>query len=104
MAYGVCGHTGCIATQVQQVLNEARTGVQVRPVLAGVWGQPISGRPALEKQMQVIRQLAPQLQSVSHFAYSWQDPESDRQRKFCRQAQAKDLTDKRFWLSQNPDH
>jgi hypothetical protein len=34
--------------------------------------------------MQALRQIAPQINSVSHFAYSWQDPIFDRDRKFCQ--------------------
>jgi hypothetical protein len=34
--------------------------------------------------MQGLRLAAPQINAVSHFAYSWQDPGFDRDRKFCR--------------------
>lgn len=84
MAYGVCGNASCISSQVQRVLAQAPAGTQVKPVLAGVWGRSISNRPSLEVQMQAIRQIAPQVNSVSHFAYSWQEPQSDRDRKFCQ--------------------
>ncbi|MBE9179024.1 family 10 glycosylhydrolase [Oculatella sp. LEGE 06141] len=84
MAYGTCGNTGCIVSQVQRVLSLAPPGAQVMPVLAGVWGAPITGRPPLEAQMQSLRQAAPQLNTVSHFAFSWQEPQFDRERKFCR--------------------
>lgn len=84
MSYAVCGNAGCIVSQVRDVLSAAPSGTQVKPVLAGVWGQSISNRPSLEVQMQAIRQAAPQINSVSHFAYSWQEPQSDRERKFCR--------------------
>jgi hypothetical protein len=83
MAYGTCGHTGCVMQQIQRVLEKAPPGVQVKPVLAGIWQQPIGNRPALESQMQVLYRLAPHLTSVSHFAYSWQEPGSDRERKAC---------------------
>jgi hypothetical protein len=33
--------------------------------------------------MSVLRDLAPNITSVSHFAYSWQEPGSDRDRKAC---------------------
>jgi hypothetical protein len=83
MAYGVCGNTSCIMQQIQRVLSSAPVGVQVKPVLAGVWQQSVGNRPSLEAQMQVLYRLAPQLTSVSHFAYSWQEPGSDRDRKAC---------------------
>lgn len=83
MAYGVCGHTGCIAQQIQRVLSQAPPGTEVKPVLAGIWQQSVSNRPPLESQMQVLRAMAPQIKTVSHFAYSWQEPGSDRDRKAC---------------------
>ncbi|NEQ25584.1 MAG: hypothetical protein F6K28_42290 [Microcoleus sp. SIO2G3] len=86
MSYAICGpsNTGCITAQVQRVLSLAQPGTQVKPVIAGVWGRSISNRPSLEAQMQAIRQATPQINSVSHFAYSWQEPQSDNQRKFCQ--------------------
>jgi hypothetical protein len=83
MAYGVCGNTGCIMQQIQRVLDKAPPGTTVKPVLAGIWQQSTGNRPALEAQMQVLQRLAPQITSVSHFAFSWQEPGSDRDRKFC---------------------
>jgi hypothetical protein len=83
MSYGVCGNTSCIMQQIQRVLDKAPPGTQVKPVLAGIWQQSFGNRPPLEVQMQVLRALAPQLDSVSHFAYSWQEPGSDRDRKAC---------------------
>jgi hypothetical protein len=53
------------------------------PALAGIWGQSTYNRPALEVQMEALRRAAPRINAVSHFAYSWQDPEFDRVRKFC---------------------
>lgn len=86
MAYGVCGHTGCILDEIRQVLRVVgpRGGQAVKPALAGIWGQATRNRPALEVQMQAIRRATPEINSVSHFAYSWQDPEFDRARKFCQ--------------------
>lgn len=83
MAYGICGNTSCIMQQIQRVLDRAPAGTQVKPVLAGIWQRSIGNRPPLEAQMQVLYRLAPQLRSVSHFAYSWQEPGSDRDRKAC---------------------
>lgn len=84
MVYATCGDTSCIVAQVQRVLNWAPSRALVKPVLAGIWQEPVSNRPALEQQMQAIYRIAPQLKSISHFAYSWQEPASDRDRKFCR--------------------
>ncbi|MCX7593345.1 MAG: hypothetical protein N2235_06230, partial [Fischerella sp.] len=84
MSYASCGNVNCIATQVQQVLSQAKPGTQIIPAIAGQWGKSINGRPPLEAQMQAMRQFASQLRGVSHFAYSWQDPQHDNERKFCR--------------------
>ncbi|MEL6129530.1 MAG: hypothetical protein AAFR30_06420, partial [Cyanobacteria bacterium J06628_4] len=66
----------------QMVLRQNNAS-NVRPALAGVWGKSINNRPSLEAQMNALQRAAPNIQSVSHFAYSWQDPEFDRVRKFC---------------------
>lgn len=84
MSYGVCGNTGCIEDLVKRVVERAPAGTPVIPALAGTWGKSVSNRPSLEAQMQALRLNAPQINSISHFAYSWQDPEYDRNRKFCR--------------------
>lgn len=84
MSYGVCGGVDCIVDQVRRVLSQTSHSRIVKPVIAGIWQQPISNRPALELQMQAIEQVFPQVDSISHFAYSWQEPESDQDRKACR--------------------
>ncbi len=84
MSYGVCGSTVCIDNLVKRVVTRAANGTQVTPALAGTWGKSVSNRPSLEIQMQALRQNVPQINSVSHFAYSWQDPQYDRDRKFCQ--------------------
>lgn len=84
MAYNTCGNADCIVRQVQRVVSMAPAGTKVMPVLAGTWGRPVSNRPSLEVQMQAIHQVAPQINSLSHFAFSWQDPQGDRDRKFCQ--------------------
>jgi len=84
MSYANCGDTSCIVDEVQRVLKYAPLGTQVSPAIAGVWGKSINNRPSLEAQMQAIHQAAPQIQSVSHFAFSWQEPQLDSQRKFCQ--------------------
>ncbi|NDJ19029.1 hypothetical protein GS601_17345 [Myxacorys almedinensis A] len=84
MVYGVCGRADCIVNQVQRTISQASPGTQVRPVLAGIWQQSISNRPPLEVQMEALRKFAPRISAISHFAYSWQEPQSDRDRKFCQ--------------------
>jgi hypothetical protein len=85
MAYATCGSSNpsCIVAQVQRVVSTAKPGTQIVPAIAGMWGQSVGDRPSLDMQMQALRQFAPQLRGVSHFAYSWQDPH-DNDRKFCR--------------------
>ena len=85
MAYAKCGerNTSCILQEIQRVLSMSPAGTQVIPALAGTWGDGLKDRPALEVQMQAIQRAFPQIRGVSHFAYSWQEPEADRGRKFC---------------------
>lgn len=84
MAYALCGNTNCIANQVQTVLKEAPQGTQVVPALAGQWGKVMAGnRPTLEAQMNAIHEAAPQINMVSHFSFSWQDPQFDQTRRAC---------------------
>lgn len=84
MAYGVCGTTRCIEDQVRRTVSYAPFNTKVAPAIAGVWGRSHNNRPSLEAQMAAIQRVAPQIETVSHFAYSWQEPEADRRRKFCR--------------------
>lgn len=83
MLYANCGTTNCIVKQAQRILNSAKPGTKVIPALAGDWGKKIKNRPSLESQMQALRPFAFKIKGVSHFAYSWQNPEHDRQRKTC---------------------
>lgn len=85
MAYGVCGenNTSCIVELVQRVTASAPSQTKVIPAIAGSWGRPHTGRPSLEAQMQAIHRADRRISSISHFAYSWQEPESDNRRKFC---------------------
>ncbi len=84
MSYGACGSTNCIVDKVRRLVQMSQSGVKLIPAIAGVWGRSFNNRPSLEVQMQAIRRVSPQINGVSHFAYSWQDPESDRERKFCK--------------------
>ncbi|MBC1216621.1 family 10 glycosylhydrolase [Trichormus variabilis ARAD] len=84
MSYATCGNVNCIVEQVQRVLSMAQPGTKIIPALAGNWGESVSNRPPLEVQMQALRPFASKLKGVSHFAYSWQYPEHDSDRKSCR--------------------
>lgn len=83
MIYGVCGDTSCLTDQMERVMAFASEETRIVPALAGLWGEPVTNRPSLETLMSAIRQVAPSVNSISHFAYSWQFPESDRDRKAC---------------------
>jgi hypothetical protein len=84
MAYAICGQSNCVGAQVQQVLQTAPTGTVVIPALAGVWGKSFENRPAIEAQLAEIHRIAPQVNAMSHFSYSWQEPASDGYRSTCR--------------------
>lgn len=84
MAYANCGKTHCIVEEVERVISMASPQTRIIPALAGDWGKSIKERPSLEAQMDdIYRRLGNRIDSVSHFAYAWQEPESDRDRKFC---------------------
>ncbi len=84
MAYGICGTTDCIVSQVQEVVRQAPSAVQIIPAIAGDWGQRLKNRPSLEAQMEAIHRAVPQIDSMSHYSYGWQEPEATRERKFCQ--------------------
>jgi hypothetical protein len=84
MSYGTCPDSGCIASQVKRVLEQAPSGTQIIPALAGVWGTNGYNRPSLEAQMSVVRQSAPQVAGFSHFDFSWQDPQFAGLRRSCK--------------------
>jgi hypothetical protein len=84
MAYGICGQSNCIADQVVQTLKTAPHSTPVIPALAGVWGKSFESRPSLEIQMDGIHKASPELSEISHFSFSWQEPESDATRSSCR--------------------
>ena len=89
MAYAICGsnNTSCIVNEVQQVLNVRSNAATVKPAIAGIWGSN-RDRPSLEAQMDALERAAPQINTVSHWAFGWQDAEFDRQRKFCNAPQS----------------
>lgn len=85
MVYANCGKTNCIMEEIDRVISMASAETKIIPALAGDWGQSIKKRPSLEAQMDdIYRRFGNRIDSVSHFAYSWQEPESDRDRKFCQ--------------------
>ena len=83
MAYATCNKSDCIVKQVRRVVSFAPPNTEVIPALAGNWGQPMEGRPSLEEQMDGIHRNIPQINSVSHFAFSWQEPQMDYYRSAC---------------------
>lgn len=83
MSYALCGNPSCIVAQVQRVLKSSPNQQNVSPVIAGFWGRQEDKRPSLESQMDAIRTSARQVQSISHFAYSWLEFEHTRERQSC---------------------
>jgi hypothetical protein len=83
MSYAKCEDASCVGEQVSKVVAAAPPGTFICPALAGLWGQTQRQRPALEIQMQQLQQRFPQLPCVSHFAYSWIEPISAKQRQSC---------------------
>jgi hypothetical protein len=84
MAYAVCSDSNCVINQINRVLAGGTGQNLVIPALAGLWGQPYNNRPSLEAQMEAIRLAVPRVSAVSHFAFSWQEPQIDRERRFCK--------------------
>jgi hypothetical protein len=84
MAYATCNRSSCIVDQIRRVLSVAPASSEVVPALAGNWGKPMEGRPSLDEQMDGIRRNLPQIHSISHFAFSWQEPELDYYRSSCQ--------------------
>jgi uncharacterized lipoprotein YddW (UPF0748 family) len=84
MAYATCNRSNCIVDQVRRVLSFAPATTNIVPALAGNWGKPVEGRPSLDDQMDGIHLSLPQINSISHFAFSWQEPELDYYRSSCQ--------------------
>jgi hypothetical protein len=84
MSYGICSDSSCIVDQARKVVTQAPRGTIVAPVIAGAWGAPAYNRPSLESQTYAIRQSLPQVSSMSHFDFSWQDPQFSNARRSCR--------------------
>jgi hypothetical protein len=85
MSYAVCLEARCVGEQVQRVVSMASPHqYAIIPAIAGQWRRTYSNRPSLEEQMAEIRRTSPSLRAVSHFAFSWQEPEFDKERRFCK--------------------
>ncbi|MDY7016347.1 MAG: family 10 glycosylhydrolase [Cyanobacteriota bacterium] len=84
MSYAVCGSPNCIVEEVRRTLGFAPANAKIIPALAGYWGRRDGNRPSLDEQMAALRQQVPQINAVSHFAYSWQEPQIDHTRRACR--------------------
>ena len=83
MSYALCGNPNCIVEEVQRVVQSSPQVNNVKPVLAGFWGRNEGKRPSLESQMEALRKTLQGVNSISHFAYSWLEPEHTRERKSC---------------------
>lgn len=84
MAYGICPEgTDCISGEVKKVLTIAPATTSVIPALAGAWGQEYRQHLPLETQIEALRKATPEINSMSHFSYAWQEPKQDRLRKSC---------------------
>jgi hypothetical protein len=92
MTYAACGQTDCIVNQVMRVVKAAPPATQIAPILVGQWlsdGKlaPVKDqRPSLDAQMLAIRDAVPSINSISHFAFNWQNEQLEftRSRQFCR--------------------
>lgn len=84
MSYAVCGSTSCIMDEINRVRQFAPAGTEIIPALAGDWDRARDNRPSLKDQMAAIQANFPDITQVSHFAYSWQEPQFDNDRKLCR--------------------
>jgi uncharacterized lipoprotein YddW (UPF0748 family) len=81
MTYAICNDGTCVAEQVAEVVRKSAPETLVCPVLAGTWGQSFDGHASFEVQTRAILARTPKLSCISHFVYSWMEPESDRLRK-----------------------
>jgi hypothetical protein len=83
MAYAVCEEkTNCITDEVKKVLKTSPE-TNVIPALAGAWGKEYRNHLPLETQIEALRKATPEINSISHFSYAWQEPDLDRRRQVC---------------------
>jgi hypothetical protein len=84
MAYAVCEEkTNCITDEVKKVLKTSPE-TNVIPALAGAWGKEYRNHLPLETQIEALRKATPEINSISHFSYAWQEPDLDRRRQSCK--------------------
>ncbi|MGC1310181.1 MAG: hypothetical protein WA885_23375 [Phormidesmis sp.] len=103
MAYAICGNTGCIMDEIQKVLRVRGNPATIKPAIAGAWGVTRPDRPSLEAQMSALQRVAPEIETVSHWAFAWQDAEFDRFRRSCdARSEQVDLDSLRGRLPQAP--
>ena len=81
MTYALCDDGQCVAEQVSEVIRQSAPETLVCPILAGTWGQSFDGHPSFEVQTRAILAKNLKINCISHFVYSWMEPESDRLRK-----------------------
>ena|GEM_PF-159473 len=81
MTYAICDDGKCVADQVAEVVRQSAPETLVCPILAGTWGQSFDSHASFEIQTQAILAKQPKLKCLSHFVFSWMEPESDRLRK-----------------------
>ncbi|MBR8830146.1 MAG: hypothetical protein N5P05_002804 [Chroococcopsis gigantea SAG 12.99] len=85
MSYAVCNDAACVVAQVQRVVDAAKPETKIIPAIAGQWGRVYNNRPSLEEQTRAIySKFYPRIRAISHFAFSWQEPEIDKERRFCK--------------------
>lgn len=84
MAYSICDDASCVVNEINTVRQMASPQTKIIPALAGAWGQTYKEHPSLEIQMSALHSAFPDIDSVSHFAYSWIEPQIDRQRQVCK--------------------
>lgn len=84
MNYSACGSSTCIIDEISLVMQQNSSNRVVCPILMGYWARNQGDRLALETQMDAVYRAYPQLNCVSHFAYSWLNLEQDQQRRSCK--------------------
>ncbi len=84
MLYSACGRGECIINELARVMANLPPGIEICPAIAGFWGNALGQRIPLEAQLSALRTAYPTLNCISHFAYSWLDLKSDRERRSCK--------------------
>lgn len=84
MSYAACGNASCIIDEITLVMEKATGNQTICPILIGYWAQSSPDRLAIEHQIAAVHQAYPNLNCLSHFAYSWLDLNADQQRRTCQ--------------------